>query len=50
MALLEEACPWKYAKLSDFLLPVNLDAEVSTTSPAPCLPAFHHASHHNNMD
>jgi hypothetical protein len=33
-----------------FLLPDNQDVEVSATSPAPCLPACHHASHCDNKE
>ena len=29
-----------------FLLPPDLDVELSASSPAPCLPTQHHASHH----
>ena len=35
-------------KFSSFLLPVDQDVEVSAPSPAPRLPANHHASHHDN--
>ena len=31
-----------------FLLPADLDVELSDTSPAPSLLAYHHASHHDN--
>jgi hypothetical protein len=31
-----------------FLLPVDPDAELSATSPVPCLPVCHHASHHDD--
>jgi hypothetical protein len=39
MALLAEACHFL------FLLPVDPDRELSATTPAPCLPACHCASH-----
>ena len=31
-----------------FLLPANPDVELVATSPAPCLPACCHASHHDD--
>jgi hypothetical protein len=31
-----------------FLLPVYLKVELSATSPGPCLPVSHHATHYNN--
>ena len=31
-----------------FLLPVNPDVELSAPSPPPCLPACHHAPHHDD--
>ena len=54
MALLEEVCHWRWAlrfekpSVSFFLLPVDVDVELSTTSPVPCLHACHHASHHDD--
>ena len=33
-----------------FLLPVGLDVEFSTISPAPCLPECHHIPHNDEMD
>jgi hypothetical protein len=59
MSLLEEVCHWKCAlrfqrpkpnpvALSLFLLTADLNVELSATSPAPCLPVFHHASRHDD--
>jgi hypothetical protein len=31
-----------------FLLPADTDVELSASCPAPCLPACHHASHHDS--
>ena len=31
-----------------FPMPVDPDVELSATSPAPCLPTYHHAPHHDN--
>ena len=31
-----------------FMLSQDPDIELSATSPAPCLPACHHASHHDD--
>ncbi|CAO2646520.1 hypothetical protein LEMLEM_LOCUS27951, partial [Lemmus lemmus] len=42
VALLEEVCH------SHFLLPVNLDFELSALSPAPCLTVSCHASRHDD--
>lgn len=38
----------KSGPVSLFVLPVDPDVELSVTSPAPCLPSSHHASHHAN--
>ena len=34
--------------ISLFLLPDNLDVELSAPLPAPCLPVCHHASHYDH--
>jgi hypothetical protein len=39
----------KPGPVSLFLLPVNWDVELSTASPAICLPAYHHAPLHDNQ-
>lgn len=60
VAFLEEVCPWGWALTFQTLksipislspsLPVvsDLDIELSTASPALCLPVCCHASHHDN--
>jgi hypothetical protein len=57
--LLEEVCLWELSfeiseahgqlsgSISSFLLPANLDIELSSYSPAPHMLACHHASCHN---
>ena len=51
VALLEEGCHWvgsEVSRVSLFLLPVDLDVELSATAPAPCLPVYSHASCHDD--
>ena len=58
VALLEEVClwggPWVFKCsiqahcLSLSLLTVDLDIELWVPTPVPCLPAWHHALHHND--
>lgn len=56
VAFLEKVCLWgagagalRLQKLKAvFPMPVDPEVEISATSPAPCLPACHHASYHDN--
>lgn len=58
MILIEEVCNsglgFEVSKTQDrlssflFRLPEDKDLELSATSPTPCLPAYHHAPHHDD--
>ena len=58
VALVEEVCHWGWALVFQKHMPspeslslpapVDPDAELSATSPAPCLPECSHAFHHDN--
>lgn len=55
MALLEKVFHWAvgsevsnaHARPVSYFLPVDSDVELSTTSPVPWLPIYHHAPHHD---